>query len=174
LIVAGPFTIQRLPKGLLDFLSMKGSGQTPTELESALRSVIDTTPLYLADRQASLITNTGNIVADGTQAFASTVGTVPNGEVWMPIAASMSRATAGLTAGNTFEIQIQAFVAQFATVVFPGIGNVVTPNGGHVGVLFPNTFLMQPGDRFSAITSKGAYAGTNALVFNLWYHRLFI
>lgn len=171
--MAGPFTIQRLPKGLLDFLAMKGSGQTPTELEDRLRSVIDTTPLYLADRQAGLITSTPNIAADGQNFFVSTIGTVPNGEVWLPIVASVQRDPGGLTAGNDYQFWLAAKVAQFPTVIFPGpSGRCLSPGGGYNGYAF-DRLVMQPGDRFSIFT-QGTYAGTNALVFNLWYYRLFI
>jgi hypothetical protein len=171
--VAGPFTIQRIPKGLLDFLSMKGTGQTPAELEPRLSSVIDTTILYMAERQAGLITNTGNIAADGTNFFVSSIGTVPDGEVWIPVYASVNRDAAGLTAGNNFTIQLQAKLAQFPTVTFPGVATVLSPAGGHLGVGFEPSFLMQPGDRFS-IKTGGTYAATNALTFNLFYYRLFI
>ena len=172
--MAGLFTIQRVPKALLDFLGLKGSGQTPTDLESQLRSVVNCTPFYLADRAAGIITNTGNFAADGTQAFATSVATVPAGEAWIPICCSMQRDTAGLTAGNTFTFGTQVKLAQFPTVTLPGQGNVVTPTGGRVGFAWPQWTLMLPGDAFSAWTVGGTYAGTNALVFNLAMYRLFI
>jgi hypothetical protein len=175
--VAGPFTIQRFPKGLLDFLGMKGSGRTPSELEAELRSVIDSTPLYLSDRAAGIVSNTGNMAADGVQAFASAVATVPAGEIWIPLNCSLQRDTAGLTAGNSFEFYITLFQAQFGRVILPGLGTVVAApasGGGATGFVWHDRCCLLPGDGFGAYTAKGTYAGTNALVFNLHIYRLFI
>jgi len=48
--MAGPLTIQRVPRGMLDWLDMKGTGQLPAELADQLRATIDSTYCYLIDK----------------------------------------------------------------------------------------------------------------------------
>lgn len=100
--MSGPLTIQRIPKGLLDALNMKGSGQTPMDLAPMVSAQFDATVLYLQDIRrvnGPIVMATPNLGA-----YQTNVGsTVPSGEMWMMIQA-MFRLTTDATGGGRFAI----------------------------------------------------------------------
>jgi len=73
-----PSPIQRIPPGLLDFLDARGTGRNPSEIEDAVRGVVDLTPFY-----QSLDLTSATVSASGVNAVgsAAVIG-VPAGEVW--------------------------------------------------------------------------------------------
>jgi hypothetical protein len=82
--MAGPQTIQRLPRGLLDALQMKGTGDLPHLLGAELVANYDATELYLADRLTSQSSNIKNFTSGATNNNLNIV--VPQGEIWLVFA----------------------------------------------------------------------------------------
>lgn len=80
--MAGPLTIQRLPRGLLDLLLMKGSGEAPTELAAEIRASVDIGALYLIDKQETIIGSTNVLGAVGFYGVGTPL-TVPDREMWL-------------------------------------------------------------------------------------------
>jgi hypothetical protein len=112
--VAGPFDIQRIPKGLLDFLGLKATGDSPHTLEMSVRGQISLDRYYLADRSQN-IAPTIAITANGY--FTPATAIVPAGEMWLPMALRVSATNAAATsyqwapayrraigAGNSFQL----------------------------------------------------------------------
>ena len=92
--MAGPFDIQRFPKGLLDFLGLRATGDTPHTLETSVRGQIDLERYYLVDRVTAIQPNV-TITANGF--FTAAVATVPPGEMWLPLGLRISATFAALT-----------------------------------------------------------------------------
>jgi hypothetical protein len=92
--VAGAFDIQRFPKGLLDFLGLKATGDTPHTLEGSVRGQINLDRYYLVDRVVAIQPSV-TITANGF--FTAAVATVPPGEMWLPLGLRISATFAALT-----------------------------------------------------------------------------
>lgn len=78
--MAGPLDIQRVPRGLLDALSMKGSGRAPQQLAPDVRAVLKTDWMYYADKREQLSV-AGPINTVGLYNYANGAR-VPAGEIW--------------------------------------------------------------------------------------------
>lgn len=91
------FQIQRIPRGLLDLLGLRGYGDTPHLLGQNLVGTVDLSPLYLLDRQETIITNTNNLAGVGFYQTAA-IGEVPEGEMW--ILSNVTALSNALAAGN--------------------------------------------------------------------------
>jgi hypothetical protein len=100
--MSGRLTIQRVPKGLLDALNMKGSGDTPTDLAPLVQSQFDSTTLYLQDIRRI---NGPNVMANPSAgSYTTNAGlTVPAGEQWMMIQA-LFRLTTDVTGAGRFAL----------------------------------------------------------------------
>ena len=76
--MAEPFSIQRVPGGLLELIGAKGTGENPRNLIPAVQPDIALEPYYLAGR-IELVQNQGNLL---TTAGQSTSVTVDQGQYW--------------------------------------------------------------------------------------------
>lgn len=76
-------TIQRVPRGLLDFLGMKGTGDLPHEVAGELRTSIDLFELYGIEMRRRTATTGWAAVAVGWQTDNLGNLTVPPGEIWL-------------------------------------------------------------------------------------------
>lgn len=78
--MAGPFDVQRVPRGLLDALNMRGGGQTPKMLAQELAGSFELRELYAQDNRIQ-VDALGGAPAAGFN--TSGTATVPAGELWV-------------------------------------------------------------------------------------------
>lgn len=163
--MAGPQDIQRYPRGLIDLLGMRATGDTPHQLGPNIVGVLELLELYLNDR---LVPN-----ASAAGAAVTAVGdlniaglTVPSREIWLVYECSLSSGTTAAATG---------FTATAGVLRNRGSGNVYsawTPpvtvgasSQASVGIKFDRPALMLPGDlvnvRVASVT--GAPAATPAV-----------
>lgn len=74
-----PGVIQRVPRGLVDALILKGLAEAPTQLEDFVRATFDCTELYMQDSVVSNSSIVGPPVANG---YVASGILVPFGELW--------------------------------------------------------------------------------------------
>ena len=163
--MAGRLTIQRFPKGLLDWLGMKGSGDVPADLSPLVQSSIEIGPLYLLDRIAQAVTGSPNINANGTFAAVAANLTVPPGEQWMLTNYTIARtANFGAGTGGTFQ---GAYFRAAVTQYFALPGPVVCPVAGSFAWTYqfkPYELVLSPGDLLAGYVTSGVFgipAGVN-------------
>jgi hypothetical protein len=157
--VAGRYTIQRVPRGLLDLLGLKGFGDNPTELEDKVRGVVDLTQLYLGDQFVSLATGTPNISANGFNVAADQVLTVPAGTYWL-VSGFVCQRSVALAAATSCSVQlgVSRLGAVSAMPLAPDERVVLTGETFSLGVCFnPGQLVLRPGDRLGCYTQKGLY-----------------
>lgn len=92
--------INRVPRGLQDFLGSRTLGQNPSDLLQSVRPQVDLSPFYLSalDFETTL-TASGSVAIQGTYA----VQTVPPDELWLIELISLQSfviATTGIVAGR--------------------------------------------------------------------------
>lgn len=73
-----PGTIQRVPRGLIDALILRGLAEAPTQLEDNVRAIFDCSELYMQD---TVVSNSSAIVAVANGYNVSGI-VVPPGELW--------------------------------------------------------------------------------------------
>jgi len=163
--MAGPQDIQRYPRGLIDLLGMRATGDTPHQLGQNISGSLELLELYLNDR---LIPNAsaaaGVIAAVGDLNIAGL--TVPARELWLVFEASLSSTT---TAGAT------GFTATMGVLRNRGSGNVysawippVTVGAlaqASSGIKFSRPAILLPGDLMNVrtVAITGAPAATPAV-----------
>lgn len=100
--MAGPQTIQRFPRGLLDALQMKGTGDAPGALAAELTATFDATQLYLLDRLTSVRVATSAM----SNGFSASTIVVPATELWLLVAVSgIVNAGVGMTGTTTIAVR---------------------------------------------------------------------
>ena len=77
--------INRVPFGLLDFLATKTQGDNPSQLLQEVRPTLDLTKFFIAERMENFSEVQVSAAAAGGFTF-----TVPVGEIWFPVTASMT------------------------------------------------------------------------------------
>lgn len=172
--MAGAFTIQRVPRGLLYALAMKGLGQTPTELAGAILGTFDTTALYLGDALRSKTDTSPIFNTDSNNDFTGFI--VPAGEIWIPMNFSLERS--GVAAGTSFEMsgffaRGQSGFPQFCTgkVSIVG-GGAATSDGTCYGTWGLFELVMYPNDRFGVAVRNGTWGAAQQATGCLDYYRL--
>lgn len=97
-----PGLIQRVPVGLLDFLGLKATGQSPTVMPDELVPTVDISQLYAAARweQSTSTTSTVNLIGF----WGTTTLTVPSGELWL--VDSITATSGTLLAGTTYRLRM--------------------------------------------------------------------
>lgn len=144
-----PGRIQTLPRGFLAALGLKSSGQNPAEVLDEVRPTFEMDSLYLqqftkGELQAAAVT-TG--VGDSVDIF------VPQGKVWIPIAAHHGFVNTG---GNISSTSISVLSVQIGGIAIAISDLVLETTLGasgqsHLrGVVFPDRFALPPGTRFRA------------------------
>lgn len=170
--MAGPLTIQRVPRGLLHALAMKGTGDLPTELAPAVVAMYDVTALYLGDniRNTTLATSQP-ITAD---AWYSAPGLGPQpGEIWLPINVTVQ---SGGSVGDTGSAML-GYIRKFTNGVLLLHTNKLayTPTVDLVGgvSIGLGNLVLYPGDAVGIIATDGsAWSGAKNPTITVDYYRL--
>lgn len=149
----GPQRIQRFPRGLLSYLSLKGTGDAPHLLASELAATIEIGPLYWADLNRSSDANTGNMGAIGY--FAGL--TVPTAEMWLLM--NLTCTTAALGAGTSYNLA--PAMQRVGTGVTKVLGVSQDATTGQIistGATFsPYSLILYPGDTLGAVVRFGTF-----------------
>lgn len=154
--MAGPQDIQRYPKGLIDLLGMRATGDTPHQISNVVLGSIEMLDMYLADRVLTWRGTTG-VPPAGTGFVASSI--TPNspspGEMWMLYGAGIIFAPigAGTAIKAAFCIQRSAFTG---SNIFQKVGeelNLAATIGGMAYEHFTRPIIVRPGDTFGVYTS---------------------
>jgi hypothetical protein len=164
--VAGPLSIQRLPKGLLDWLGMKGSGETPTQLAATVAAVNDIGELYLLDRLGQANSATIAIPTVGTfQGTASGNTVVPDLTIWL--VKSISITTGTLPAGTSYTARPGYQRKQSNVYLAPNNQNAAAA-GERIaeGWYFEKPLILLPGDQ-PIVSVERIVVGT-AQAFFIW------
>jgi len=145
--MAGPLTIQRFPKGLIEILGMRATGDTPAQLAQDVSGSIDLIDHYLLDRTQDKLLTSISIPAVGeiNMGVAGVAGPLP-GFIWLvydlavrlptPAAASSIQCVWGIqrTAGAMTMLQ-----GLRSPVVLPG-------DTFDAAIHFEKPLIMRPGD----------------------------
>ena len=148
--MAGPFTVQRIPRGLLDLLSMKGGGFFPTELMPQVMPSIELLDWYGFElRSSPPISGTAVVNANGP--WAAAAATVPPSELWAVYNITVVNSP-NFAAGEAYRIH--------PMLINPGVNQpLVGPQFQSasgitericIGWDFPKPRLCQPGTQFGA------------------------
>lgn len=176
--MAGPLTIQRVPRGLLHALGMKGTGEFPHELTGNLFASFDSTVLYLNDLQRTQFQTTSNINTAGVFQGATSIQ-VPTGELWLMT--NVSCYCSVLAAGNTNwkcqagYVRKTAFSAVFEALT-PMTPAAVTGDSITVGTqLHPGDLVLAPNDSIAVMIHASAtatFAANTSFTLIADYYRL--
>ena len=170
--MAGPQDIQRYPRGLIDLLGMRATGDTPHQLGQMTVAQLDLLDMYLADRCfAQTFTGAGAYVALGNIVFTGAV--VPQGEMWLLYEATVFTGVVAAATRVTivpFIARSQAGLAQAEVISDP----IVVPiaGSGMGGRHYERPTILMPGHQFGVqvVDIVGAPAATPIL--NLYFARL--
>jgi hypothetical protein len=174
--MAGPLTIQRVARGLLSALAMKGTGDLPHEISPTLFVGYDATPLYLQDAARYAQNTTVNINAAGL--FSGGI-TVPDGEMWL--LTNMSIAVPVLAAGNTNWTLSGGYVRKTSSAaalqcVLPSQGPIILGQSQSFGITFGLAqVILRPADYLAVQIHNGAtatFANNVAVLVQADYYRL--
>jgi hypothetical protein len=150
--MAGPQDIQRVPRGLIDLLGMRATGQTPAQLGGDIRGSLELLEFYLNERTRVLQGTSGTIVAPGISVV--TGSTVPQGQLWLLFQISLS---SGLSAAGQGAIltggvlRNPSGINPYFALTDPFTWGAVQAVG--TGKTFARPVIMQPGDQLAIRTS---------------------
>lgn len=167
--MAGPLTIQRVPRGLLDFLGLRGSGQLPSELAPSIYGMVDTTVLYALPTLRWV--NSQNAAAN-TSWLKYCTQTVPSTEMWV-VCSCWATATTG--AATTIQA-VRPALRRAAGGAFDNYIDALqqTPIAINSDVRYGWTFpygqlVMSAGDTIG-LALQGIAGGVSAVSFGVEYY----
>jgi len=169
--MAGPLTIQRFPRGLLDLLGMKGTGQAPTSLAELLAGTIDATQFYLFERITTTTKFLANSAIGGYRTDATL--TVPAGELWIFDTASYFIA---VSAAGSIRLT-PAYQRAVSTGDWSGLGVQTQQVGGAAATdqlisgQLGRELILSPSDTIGAYINA-PIVGTYSLFMRMDYYRL--
>lgn len=170
--MAGRQTIQRVPRGLLDMLLMKGTGDTPTELAAQVLGTIDLSQLYQNDKMEQVTGTTSTINLNGFWGVGSGM-TVPAGELWLLHNLSAYFVT-NLAAGEEYQIGCAIFRAQWTYVqLSPNYSPLCSGINDRpaVGWQFERPEILRPSDNLG-VNCTHILAGAHVARVTAWITRL--
>ena len=92
--------INRIPDGLQSLLGVKALGRNPQDIEEAVRSTVDLTGFYLANKTLELSFGQQIVATPAADTEYATVE-VPSGQVWWLYSVAIRWGPTGATAVNT-------------------------------------------------------------------------
>jgi hypothetical protein len=149
--MAGPQDIQRFPKGLIDLLGMRATGDTPRQLAQTTAPNIDLKTEYLLDR-TTLRGFSAGIAPAGNGLFTGGAASGPAaGFMWYVFAAGFYTPTAIAAAATAaYALGIQNSSATIHLPLTDCSTPVLTAGQQWIGGgYFDRPYLMQPGDLFA-------------------------
>lgn len=171
--MAGPQDIQRYPRGLIDLLGMRATGDTPHQLGASTNAVLEMLDFYLNDRlEFNTQTLSAAPAALGNFQFPNTV--VPQGQMWAVYDYTVN-------CGGAIAV---ATAMKFSPVIFRNqslVGNaaaygpaisVAAGENGLGGIRFERPNLVMPGQSFGIQVSAITGAPATAHQCMIWFARL--
>jgi hypothetical protein len=148
LTVAGRMTIQRYPTGLLDFLGMQSTGDTPHELAQELRASVDLGDLYLSDRLRTVSAGGSGPITTTSYLAGGLQTIVPAGETWLVYSAYVT--STPVTAGATIKGNLAIFRQTAGQVqILPASFSVLAAELILCSQIWERPMVMRPGDQLS-------------------------
>jgi hypothetical protein len=150
--MAGPQDIQRFPRGLIDILGMRATGETPSRLAQETQPQLDLIDLYLLDRQRQFQNSSAVIAANGNVLIPGM--TVPSGELWFLYEATMQVPT--IAVATLLQTMLAVYRSQTGTNLPLGLGpSIRTPalEGNAWGIHFEKPLIMSPAQSIGLYTS---------------------
>lgn len=149
--------IQRASVGLLDYLGLKSSGNTPAVFPDALAGVLEQSRFYEAARSENFVQQANILVT--TNGFWGLGGAVPENEIWLVQDATI-RVTWPATGScaNCGAAVIDSTPTLFARRIGPLLAAAATA-AEIVAFDLPGPFVMKGGDEFAF------YTKTNSVIF---------
>lgn len=170
--MAGPLTIQRVPRGMLDFLGLRGAGELPSQLAGALVGTLEVGPLYALELSRT-ISSLQTTVAAGFVQGPSNATAVPSGELWVVTNLSVEIGN-GITTAFTGALGFKRAQdnAGPARIVLPNVNVPVssTLNFGHQAAF--GTIILLPGDAIGLRVNTTGVSST--AFFSIDYFRMLI
>lgn len=170
--MAGPQDIQRYPRGLIDLLGMRATGDTPHQLGSQVAGTLELLELYLNDRMvpnaaaaAAPPAAIGNVQIPGL--------VVPDRELWLVFEATFYVAQIAVATALKFTggvLRNRGSGNVFSALVPPI--SVPALEQGYVGVKFDRPVLMLPGNVMSAQVTAITGLPGQPISCALWYASL--
>lgn len=168
--MAGSLTIQRVPRGLLDLLVMKGSGRAPVEMSELVTGTVDLSAFYLQDTVLNDTSGTNNVNAVGY--FSAPGSAVPDGELRLitNVTAIGQNVNA---AGETMAIQL-AYQRPAATTphLLPGSHTGAPTQRTLLGYQFAQPLIARSGTTFGVYCWAATAANTPFFVKTEFYRLL--
>jgi hypothetical protein len=150
--MAGPQDIQRYPRGLIDLLGMRATGETPHQLGKDLAPVLEQLDLYLLDRQRQIQTSTTTVSSLGNLLFPSM--TVPSGELWFVYEITLQ--IPAVAAASSVRAMLAVYRSQTGTNLPLGVApsiDALALQANAIGVHFEKPLLMTPAQSIGVFTS---------------------
>lgn len=167
--MAGPNTIQRVPRGATGIFDLKSGGILPAELAPMIQGTSDVTQLYLQDAKRTFSGGFGAPAAG----YVTTGCIVPAGEMWIPINLTLTITTGA--AGIFVLYPVYANNATINTVRF--LGDAITTAASltyYFGHSFqPGELFAAPGTEFAMYCRSAAGAFTSGTCY-LDYYRVLL
>lgn len=150
--MAGPLTIQRFPKGLIEILGMRATGDTPAALAQQIAGNLDLLDMYLLDRCKTQAITTGiALTVPGYITMGSASGPAA-GFIWFVYDISVSFGAVG--AASTLQSHVGISRIANVSINLPGMSSGLLNSGqaSTVGIHFERPLIMRPGDLVSLST----------------------
>lgn len=151
--MAGPQDIQRFPKGLIDLLGMRATGDTPNQLAAQIAGELALKDEYLFDRLIGYRAAVGAGLINATGSFSLTLGTVPPGQLWYVYGWSIEVTAPAPATGLTITLGFARGAANVRNYVGPA-QRLIATEGAAWGVWFETPLILGPGDTPVAYVSS--------------------
>jgi hypothetical protein len=167
--MAGPQDIQRYPRGLIDLLGMRATGDTPHTLDQSVTGSLELLELYINDR---MIPNAsvapGNLAAIGNVQIPGL--TVPDRELWLIMELTVyipaiAAATACKFNGGILRARGSGNVYSCLTDTV----SVAANEQGYVGQKFERPVIALPGNVIALQCTQITGAPAQSPGASIWY-----
>lgn len=170
--MAGPQDIQRYPRGLIDLLGMRATGETPHQLAMSTSPQLELLDFYLADRCVG-VTFTGSAAVTALGNLTFTGSTVPQGEMWLLYEATVFLSPCAAATRCTivpFIARSQAGLAQAEVICDPIVTAIA--GSGMGGRHYERPTILMPGHQFGVQVVDIVGAPATTPILNLYFARI--
>jgi len=168
--MSASFRIQRVARGLLSLLDMKGGGVLPPELAGQIVATVNAEQYFAADSLTTLGNSLALAGAIGDTVYVLGTG-VPEGEVWRVLAISSRTSAWTLAGAKAIGVGVQY---QGQPMQLLGVGQATVIAGDQLGVVsnLSEPFILTSGAFVGATILQNGGGGTCTLDTRLLFHRL--